>query len=217
MGKASNWKSNKTSLTSALSIDGATVYRRTGVNPKHGQLVVNTVQSIRKDNIAGVKSQIEALERKGVSIFEFSVGFDDTASGIPACVCAWALAVDARGSLPWLIKKAFNEGRASELPFFQKLFCELESCAPGTVEFSRIEFATTTFLEFSVRDRPQWALDSVPEDLGPRARAIVIHEAQKELARLTKIELDACIPAPKPQDTCRPSPKKATASGGGRL
>lgn len=184
---------------SAFRYDGVTVYRGAGVNPKYGQLVVDTFESIRKDNLAGAESQIERLERHGVSIFEFMVGFDDIASGFSACACAWALAMDARRSLTWLMKKAFDKSIASAFPFIEKLFCEMETLATGSVEFSRVEFALTTFLAISVRDRPQWALDSIPEDMGPRGRAIVINEAQKELARLTKIELNARIPTPKPQ------------------
>lgn len=217
MGKASNRKNNRIGFACALSYNGLTVYRAMGVNPKYGPLVVKAIQSIYQDDVAGAKSHIEALERHGVSIFEFSVGFDNVANGSPQCACSWALSTNARKSLSWLIKKAFDKGDAPGLPFIQWVLYQIDTCATDSAEFSIFEFAATTFIACFVAGRPQEVLDTIPQDIGSRARAITINEAQKELARLTQIELNACIPASKPQDTGKQSAEKATVVGGRRL
>lgn len=218
MGKASNRKKNCTGFPSALTYNGLTVYRTEGVNPKHGMLVIKAIQSIYQDDVAGAKSHVGALERHGVSIFDFQMGLDNIAFGIPQCACAWALSTDARGAFSWLTQKAFDEGGATNLPFFQRLLYEIDSCPATSGDFPRIEFAMKTFIACFVSGRAQEALDTIPQGIGPRARAILINEAQREAARVAQIELNACIPPQKPLATGEPSTgEMATATGPRRL
>jgi hypothetical protein len=214
MGKASNRKKISIVLGSALSYKGQTVYRKEGVNPDHCPLVAKAIRAIFQDDIKKAKSHVEALERHGVSIFEFSMGFDNISFGVPQCVCSWALCMAARRSLTWLIQKAVDKGCSTELPFFRWLIYEIEACATDSVEFSGIEFAATAFVASFVAGRPQKILDTMPPNIGPRIRAITINEVHRELARLSQIELKACIPDTKPQvEGQSSSGKKATAAG----
>ena len=105
MGKASNRKKHSTGFTNVHRCEGLAVHRDAGVDLKYFVMVVKAIQSIYQDDMAEAKSHVEALERHGVSLFEFEMGFDTIAFGIPQCACAWAFATDARKTLCWLIQK----------------------------------------------------------------------------------------------------------------
>ena len=196
MGKASNRKKHSTGFTNVHRCEGLAVHRDAGVDLKYFVMVVKAIQSIYQDDMAEAKSHVEALERHGVSLFEFEMGFDTIAFGIPQCACAWAFATDARKTLCWLIQKAFDEGFVNGMQFFQKLIYEIDSCPADSVDLPKIEFAFSAFMTCYVRGRALHVLNTIPNDIGPRARAIVINEVNKDLARVARLELNACIPKP---------------------
>ena len=214
MGKSSNRKKNSTGFASAIVYNCITVYRDEGVNPKYGELVIKAIQAVYQDDLPLAKSRIEALERHGVSIFDFEMGFDSVAFGLPQCVCSWALSTDAREVLSWLIQKAFDRGDAIKLPFALNMLYKIDSYAADSVEFPRIAFAATTLIACYVAGRAQKVLDTIPGDIGPRARAIVINEVSKELARVDQIAIEACITTKEPLDTGKESARKNTIAAG---
>ena len=218
MGKASNRKKHSTGFTNSHRYNGLTVYRAAGVDPKYFRIVVKAIQSIYQYDLAGAKSHVEALERHGVSLFDFEMGLDAIAFGIPQCACAWAFATDARETLCWLTQKAFDEGFSGGMPFFQKLIHAIDSLPADSVDLPRTEFAFSALVACSVSGRSLDALNTVPNDIGPRARAIVINEANKDLARVAQLELNACIPNQMPIEADELSAgEMATVTGPRRL